>query len=159
EEGGGAARTLTATGALLSAASTFLSWTWTTAFPGNLTVTGYPGGLQLLTLTGALLTLLYTLTTWNLPGIRWLNPTRSHNATALMATATLATTWYTLIAITVQLGGLVNLEPGGYLAALATLLAVLGSLALPLDRRTTDSYAPTSRLSTTRTGSPAPGGP
>ncbi|MCQ8771550.1 branched-chain amino acid ABC transporter permease [Streptomyces telluris] len=148
----GTARTLTAGGALLSAASTFLPWTWTTDFPGNLTVTGYPGGLQLLTLTGALLTLLYALTTWNLPGTRWLNPTRSHNATALLATATLATTWYTLIAIALQLGGLVNLEPGGYAAALTTLTTLLGTLALPLDRRTTTSFPPTSRLSTTRTG-------
>ncbi|GGX95183.1 branched-chain amino acid ABC transporter permease [Streptomyces hiroshimensis] len=148
----GTARLLTATGALLSAASTFLSWTWTTAFPGNLTVTGYPGGLQLLTLTGALLTLAYTLTAWNLPGLRWLNPAAGHNATALMATATLATTWYTLIAISVQLGGLANLEPGGYAAALTTLLTLLGALALPLDRRTAHSFPRTSHLSTTRTG-------
>ncbi|WP_424887952.1 branched-chain amino acid ABC transporter permease [Streptomyces sp. XH2] len=133
------ARTLTATGALLSAASTFLSWTWTTRFPGNLTVNGYPGGLQLLTLTGALLTLAYTLTSWNTPGLRWLNPTHSHNATALLATATLATTWYTLIAIAAQLGGLANLEPGGYAAALTTLLTLLGTLALPLDRHADDT--------------------
>ncbi|MFF4216082.1 branched-chain amino acid ABC transporter permease [Streptomyces nondiastaticus] len=133
------ARALTATGALLSAASTFLSWTWTTRFPGNLTVNGYPGGLQLLTLTGALLTLAYTLTTWNIPGLRWLNPAGSNNATALLATATLATTWYTLITIAVQLGGLANLEPGGYTAALTTLLTLLGTLALPLDRHTEDT--------------------
>ncbi|MCF3104941.1 branched-chain amino acid ABC transporter permease [Streptomyces roseoverticillatus] len=146
------ARTLTATGALLSAASTFLSWTWTTRFPGNLTVNGYPGGLQLLTLTGALLTLAYALTSWNIPGLRWLNPTGSHNATALLATATLATTWYTLIAIAAQLGGLANLEPGGYAAALTTLLTLLGTLALPLDRHTDDTTPDTGHPeATTRT--------
>ncbi|WP_449479271.1 branched-chain amino acid ABC transporter permease [Streptomyces abikoensis] len=146
------ARTLVTTGALLSTASTFLSWTWTPRFPGNLTINGYPGGLQLLTLTGALLTLTYALASWGLPGLQWLNPTRSNNATALLATATLATTWYTLIAIAVRLGGLANLEPGGYIAALTTLLTLLATLALPLDRRTAASYPPTSRLSTTRTG-------
>ncbi|MEU5188794.1 branched-chain amino acid ABC transporter permease [Streptomyces klenkii] len=144
------ARALTTAGALLSAASTFLSWTWTTRFPGNLTVNGYPGGLQLLTLTGALLTLAYTLTSWNIPGLRWLNPTGSHNATALLAIATLATTWYTLIAIAAQLGGLANLEPGGYAAALTTLLTLLGTLALPLDRRPADPAPATGRLSSTR---------
>ncbi|MGW1071773.1 branched-chain amino acid ABC transporter permease [Streptomyces sp. NPDC002537] len=141
----GAARALTATGAVLSAASTFLSWTWTTAFPGNLTVNGYPGGLQLLTLTGALLTLAYTLAA-HIPGLRWLNPAGGHDATAHLAAGTLATTWYTLIAIAVQLGGLANLEPGGYIAALTTLLTLTGALGLPIDRRTTDSYPPNSRL-------------
>ncbi|MEV6673717.1 branched-chain amino acid ABC transporter permease [Streptomyces sp. NPDC051162] len=143
-----AARALTATGALLTAASTFLSWTWTTAFPGNLTVNGYPGGLQLLTLTGALLTLALTLATRPTPGLRWLNPTRRHDATTYLAAGTLATTWYTLAAIAVQLGGLANLEPGGYVAALATLLTLTGALGLPIDRRTAASYPPGSRLAT-----------
>ncbi|MGA5129199.1 branched-chain amino acid ABC transporter permease [Streptomyces olivoreticuli] len=142
----GAALALTLAGALLSAASTFLSWTWTTAFPGNLTVNGYPGGLQLLTLTGALLTLALTLATRGTPGLRWLNPTRRHDATAHLAAGTLATTWYTLIAIAVQLGGLANLEPGGYIAALATLLTLTGALGLPIDRRTTASYPHNGRL-------------
>ncbi|MEU3755686.1 branched-chain amino acid ABC transporter permease [Streptomyces olivoreticuli] len=142
----GAALALTTTGALLSAASTFLSWTWTTAFPGNLTVNGYPGGLQLLTLTGALLTLALTLATQGTSGLRWLNPTRRHDATAYLAAGTLATTWYTLIAIAVQLGGLANLEPGGYIAALTTLLTLTGALGLPIDRRTTASYPRNSRL-------------
>ncbi|MEV4439636.1 branched-chain amino acid ABC transporter permease [Streptomyces sp. NPDC049577] len=136
----GTARALTAAGALATAASTFLPWTWTTAFPGNLTLTGYPGGLQLLTLTGSILTLLHLLATCHTPGLRWLNPTRGHTATVYLATATLATTWYTLIAITTRLGGIVNLEPGGYLTAVTTLLTLIGTLALPLHRRTTTGY-------------------
>ncbi|MFF4740196.1 branched-chain amino acid ABC transporter permease [Streptomyces sp. NPDC001262] len=131
------ARILTATGAALTVLSTFLSWTWTDAFPGNLTVTGYPGGLQLLTLTGALLTLVHLLAAWGTRGLRWIDPAGGHGATAYTAAGTFATTWYTLIAIAVQLGGLANLEPGGWVAGAAALLTLTGALALPLDRRTT----------------------
>ncbi|MBT2677133.1 branched-chain amino acid ABC transporter permease, partial [Streptomyces sp. ISL-14] len=51
-----AARALVVAGSALALTGTFLAWTWTKEFPGNLTVTGYPGGLQVLTLVGALLT-------------------------------------------------------------------------------------------------------
>ncbi|MFI9200895.1 branched-chain amino acid ABC transporter permease [Streptomyces sp. NPDC053048] len=129
-----AAHALTLGGAALTALSTFLAWTWTRAFPGNLTVTGYPGGLQVLTLTGAALTIAHTLATTGTPGLRWLSPTRSNTATRYLAAATLATTWYTLITIAVQLGGTVNLEPGGYLAGAATLATLIGTLALPTER-------------------------
>ncbi|GAA2721119.1 MULTISPECIES: branched-chain amino acid ABC transporter permease [Streptomyces] len=125
------ARLITAGGATLALASTFLPWTWTTAFPGNLTVTGYPGGLQLLTLTGALLTLAQLLATAGIPGLRWLNPSHTHTPTLHLTLGTLATTWYTLITIATHLGGLVNLEPGGWIAGAATLLATTGALALP----------------------------
>ncbi|MEV4739204.1 branched-chain amino acid ABC transporter permease [Streptomyces sp. NPDC049555] len=126
------ARLITAGGAGLALASTFLPWTWTTAFPGNLTVTCYPGGLQLLTLTGALLTLAQLLATAGLPGLRWLNPAHTHTATLHLTLGTLATTWYTLITIATDLGGLVNLEPGGWIAGAATLLGTIGALALPV---------------------------
>lgn len=64
-------------GAVLSFASTFLAWTWTAEFPGNLTVDGYPGGLQLLTLTGALLTAVLVLGGLGIPGLRWATPAAS----------------------------------------------------------------------------------
>lgn len=69
-----AARLLIAVGAVGTIASTFLSWTWTSDFPGDLTVYGYPAGLQILALVAGALTLLYALTLWNVPGLRWLNP-------------------------------------------------------------------------------------
>ncbi|MFC5723055.1 branched-chain amino acid ABC transporter permease [Streptomyces gamaensis] len=146
------ARTLTTAGAALTLASTFLAWTWTARFPGDLTIDGYPGGLQLLTLTGALLTLAHVLGTWGLPGLRWLAPSGTHTATAWFAAGTFAVTWYTLLAITVRLGGLVNLEPGGWAAAFASLITLLAALALPLERRTTASYPTTGRLAGTPLG-------
>ncbi|MER5641646.1 branched-chain amino acid ABC transporter permease [Kitasatospora sp. NPDC002227] len=129
-----AARIITAVGAVATTASAFLAWTWTSDFPGDLTVTGYPGGLQWLTLTAGLLTLLLALAASGTPGLRWAAPSRSHNATLLAAVGAAAVTWFTLIAISVELGGLANLEPGGWVAGAASLVALLGALSLPLER-------------------------
>ncbi|WP_374112889.1 branched-chain amino acid ABC transporter permease [Streptomyces sp. MNU89] len=120
-------------GAALTLASTFLAWTWTSAFPGNLTVTGYPGGLQVLTLTGSLLTLLFLLSGHGIRGLRWLTPGGTNSPVLLLALGTLATTWYAVAAITTTLGGLVNLEPGAWIAALASLLTAAAALGLPAD--------------------------
>ena len=130
------ARLTLAVGAAATLASTFLSWTYTTEFPGDLTVTGYPGGLQVLTLVGAALTLLYALAGFGVRGLGWLNPAGTNTAVLLMALGTFATTWYTVIAIATELGGIVNLDPGGFIAAAASLIALLAALGLPLPRDT-----------------------
>ncbi|MFF3752188.1 branched-chain amino acid ABC transporter permease [Streptomyces sp. NPDC002018] len=127
------ARVVVAAGALLTFASTFLAWTWTSEFPGDLTVTGYPGGLQLLTLTGALLVLVFTLAGNGVRGLRWLTPGGKNSPVLLLALGTLATTWYTVIAIAVELGGLANLEPGGWVALVTSLVTLVGALGLPGD--------------------------
>ncbi|MFE7124726.1 branched-chain amino acid ABC transporter permease [Streptomyces sp. NPDC057617] len=122
-----------AAGAVLTFASTFLAWTWTAEFPGDLTVTGYPGGLQLLTLTGALLTLLFVLAGRGLRGLGWLTPGGKNSPVLLLALGTFAVTWYTVIAIAVELGGLANLEPGGWVALVTSLITLVGALGLPGD--------------------------
>ncbi|MFC4030413.1 branched-chain amino acid ABC transporter permease [Streptomyces polygonati] len=133
-----AARALTTAGAALTIVSTFLSWTYTTDFPGDLTVTGYPGGLQIITLVAAALTLLYAVAGYGLRGLRGLNPTGSNNATLIFTLGAFATTWYTVVAIAAELGGTANLDPGAFLAAGATLATLIGALGLPVDRRTPD---------------------
>ncbi|MGQ4387370.1 branched-chain amino acid ABC transporter permease [Streptomyces sp. SAS_270] len=130
------ARLALAIGAAATLASTFLSWTYTTEFPGDLTVTGYPGGLQVLTLIGAALTLLYALAGFGVRGLGWLNPAGSNTPVLLMALGTFATTWYTIVAIAGELGGVVNLDPGGFVAAGASLITLLAALGLPLPRDT-----------------------
>ncbi|MGW2853306.1 branched-chain amino acid ABC transporter permease, partial [Streptomyces sp. NPDC001215] len=50
------------------------------------------------------------------------------------ALTTFTTAWYTVLAISVELGGIVNLEPGGYLVAVTSLAALIGALALPFQR-------------------------
>ncbi|MBB5933572.1 branched-chain amino acid ABC transporter permease [Streptomyces zagrosensis] len=136
------ARALTAIGTIGALISTFVAWTWTTSFPGNLTVTGYPGGLQLITLTGAVLTTVYLIVGYGIRGLRWLAPAGTSGPVLYLALGTLGTTWYTLLAITVDLGGLANLEPGGYIAAATTLIAVIGALGLPTDSATDPRPSP-----------------
>ncbi|MFF1443708.1 branched-chain amino acid ABC transporter permease [Streptomyces sp. NPDC058295] len=135
-------RALATGGGALTVVSTFLAWTWTSAFPGDLTVYGYPGGLQVLALIGGALTTLFGLSSYGVKGLRWLTPAGADGAIKFAALAAFATVWYTVIAITVDLGGIVNLEPGGYIAALATLAAFLGALALPFERPEPEPHDP-----------------
>ncbi|MEN8653366.1 branched-chain amino acid ABC transporter permease [Streptomyces sp. 21So2-11] len=128
-------RRLAAVGGLATIASTFMSWTYTDEFPGDLTVYGYPGGLQVLTLVAGLLTTLFALASLNIKGLRWLAPTGTTKALQLLALGAFGTTWFTIIAITVELGGVVNLEPGGYVAAAASVIPVVAAFQLPDDTR------------------------
>ncbi|MFI9326419.1 branched-chain amino acid ABC transporter permease [Kitasatospora sp. NPDC052868] len=127
---------VTGLGALATTASALMSWTWTADFPGDLTYYGSPAGLQWLALTGGLLTLVLLLATQGVPGLRWAAPSRSNNAVLVAAAGAFAVSWFSVIAIAVDLGGLANLDPGAWVAALGSLLALAGTLALPLDRRT-----------------------
>ncbi|MEU2913104.1 branched-chain amino acid ABC transporter permease [Streptomyces massasporeus] len=133
-----AARALLLAGGIATAASAFLAWTWTAEFPGDLTINGYPGGLQWLTFTAGVLTALFALASYGIRGLGWLLPARNNAPLALTALGGFAVTWFTVIAISVELGGVVNLEPGGWIAAIASLLPVLGAFALPQERTGTD---------------------
>ncbi|AOR34918.1 branched-chain amino acid ABC transporter permease [Streptomyces fodineus] len=138
-------RALATGGGALAIVSTFLSWTWTADFPGDLTVYGYPGGLQVLVLIGGILTTLFGLASYGVKGLGWLAPGSADAALKLAALGTFATAWYTVIAISDELGGLVNLEPGGFVVAVATLAALLGALALPFERPEPDLADPDDR--------------
>ena len=128
------ARITTAAGALATAATTGLAWTWSNDFPGELTYYGSPAGLQIVTLAGGILTLLLTASGLGLRGLQWLTPGGRNASVLLAALGTFAATWFTLIAIAIELGGLVNLEPGGFVAAAASLVTLLGALGLSADR-------------------------
>ncbi|MFJ5231752.1 branched-chain amino acid ABC transporter permease [Kitasatospora sp. NPDC088391] len=126
-----AAKALVLAGGLATAASTFIHWTWTSEFPGDLTVDGYPGGLQILTLVAGLLGALFALPLYGVKGTRWLTPAGPNAPALVLGAAAAATTWFTLIAIATELGGLANLEPGGWIAGVASLLPLIGALGLP----------------------------
>ena len=129
-----AARALLLAGGIATAASAFLAWTWTAEFPGDLTINGYPGGLQWLTFTAGVLTALFALASHDIRGLGWLLPARNNAPLVLTALGGFTVTWFTVIAISTNLGGVVNLEPGGWIAAIASLLPVLGAFALPQER-------------------------
>ncbi|MEV0259271.1 branched-chain amino acid ABC transporter permease [Streptomyces sp. NPDC050732] len=130
----GPARALATGGGILTIVSAFLAWTWTARFPGDLTVYGYPGGLQWLVLIAGALTTAYGLASYGVKGLRALAPAGADAALKYAALAAFATTWYTIFAISKTLGGLANLEPGGWIAGIATLTALTGALALPFQR-------------------------
>ncbi|MFD7029835.1 branched-chain amino acid ABC transporter permease [Streptomyces sp. NPDC059917] len=129
-----AGRALATVGGALTALSAFLSWTWTAAFPGDLTFYGSPAGLQWLVLVGGLMTALFGLASYGVKGLGWLAPAGADAAIKLSALAAFATAWYTIIAIISKLGHLVDLEPGGFFLAVVSLLALVGALALPFER-------------------------
>ncbi|MFE2142511.1 branched-chain amino acid ABC transporter permease [Streptomyces sp. NPDC059456] len=131
-------------GSLLAVVSAFLAWTWTTEFPGNLTINGNPAQLQLLTLVGAVLTALHALSALGIKGLGWLTPAGSRKAIWILSLGTLATTLFTVLAIAWVLGGLVHLEPGAYVAVLGSLIPVLAAYKLPDDTR---KAAPAKKLS------------
>ncbi|MFJ5830376.1 branched-chain amino acid ABC transporter permease [Streptomyces sp. NPDC093089] len=131
-------------GSVATAASAFLAWTWTAAFPGNLTIYGNPAPLQLLTLVGAVLTALHALSALGVKGLGWLTPAGARKALWIMALGTFATTLFTAIAIVVELGALVDLEPGAGVAVVAAAVPAIAAYLLPDDTR---KAAPAKQLS------------
>ncbi|MFD6590650.1 branched-chain amino acid ABC transporter permease [Streptomyces anulatus] len=138
-----AARHLTTAGAAIALIGTFLAWTWTSEFPGDLTVTGYPGGLQVLTLVGAVLTLLFALSGYGIKGLHWLTPGGTNSPVRLAALGVLGTTGFTVGAIAVKLGGVVNLEPGAWVSLVGAIIATVAALGLPADQELDDTTRPT----------------
>ncbi|OLO35739.1 branched-chain amino acid ABC transporter permease [Streptomyces sp. MNU77] len=138
-----AARHITTAGAAVALVGTFLAWTWTSEFPGDLTVTGYPGGLQVLTLVGAVLTLLFALSGYGIKGLGWLTPGGANSPVRLAALGVLGTTGFTIGAIAVKLGGVVNLEPGAWVSLAGAIIAAVAALGLPADQELDDTTRPT----------------
>ncbi|MET7537058.1 branched-chain amino acid ABC transporter permease [Streptomyces sp. NPDC058293] len=135
-----AARALVAIGAVATIASTFMSWTYTSDFPGDLTYYGSPAGLQILDLVAGVLTLLFALTLFGVRGLGWLNPATAIQPVLLAAASAFAVSWFSAIAIAVDLKGLVALDPGAYIAAVGSAIALVGALALPKPGDTFKDY-------------------
>jgi branched-chain amino acid transport system permease protein len=128
------AKALVAIGAVASLFSTFLAWTWTPAFPGNLTLNGNPGGNQLITLAISILLIIAVGAAYGVPGLRWLAPRGHVRLLRGLALANFVSTWYVLIAIAWELNGVANFVAGSWIAGIATLLPAVAAFLLPDDR-------------------------
>ncbi|MFF2327971.1 MULTISPECIES: branched-chain amino acid ABC transporter permease [unclassified Streptomyces] len=128
-----AARILTVTGLALTLLSPFLPWTQSTTYPGNLTLAGYPGGSQLVTLVTGLLAAYFAVAALGGDRTALLAPAGAVRALRAASLAALTTTLITVVAIAITLGGAINIEPGGFLAAAGAVLLAAGAHTLPDD--------------------------
>jgi len=124
------ARPVALIGALVAAASTMLPWTFDSSFSVDLTVSFYPAGPQVFLLVLSILLVILLL--WR--------PRGANSAVRAGSVWALAIAVITAIGIVDTLGGLVNIDIGGWLAIAGSLVLVAGARALPADK------APTLRL-------------
>ena len=127
---GGKAMPVVLAGAVLTVVGSLLPWTYDDDVLGDLTVAFWPAGPQILTLFVAVLAALLVLAIRGpLSGLnRYFNPGAGLKLTA--ATAVLVSVM-SVLAITQELGGLVNVDPGGWVTLVGTLVLLVGALLAP----------------------------
>ena len=133
---GGRGWLLAVVGAALVAISALLPWTYTDAYPENLTVYFYPAGPQLyvLILAAIALVLLGGERVAALGGfVRRALPHGTGGTVRVLALGSFLIALGVVLRMIVLLGGTVNVDPGGYLAVAGGLLFVVGSRVLPAD--------------------------
>ena len=129
------ARALIAVGAVATIASTFMSWTYTTDFPGDLTYYGYPGGLQILDPRRRRP---HPASSPSAPSAsaasRWLNPAAPPTPSSSPPSPPSPSAGTAPSPSPSNSSGLANLDPGAYIAAVGSAIALVGALALPKPR-------------------------
>ncbi len=93
--------------------------------PRDLTYYGSPAGLQILDLVAGALTLLFALTLFGVRGLRWANPAGATAPVVLAAGSAFAVSWFSAIAIAVDLKGLIALDPARHVTAIGSLIALV----------------------------------
>jgi branched-chain amino acid transport system permease protein len=127
------ARAVGIAGALLMIASIFLSWSYGHSALDDVGYTGAPSPLQLFFALLPLLTLLLLA----IPLIgkerlgKWAKVLAWNTTAKTAAISALAMAVIMVISIAIDLGGLVNVDPGGWLALLGGVAAVAATLFLP----------------------------
>jgi branched-chain amino acid transport system permease protein len=119
-------------GGILTIAGTLLPWTYDEGVLEDLTVVFWPAGPQVYTLVLAILGVAFLLAergrTVAVLGRVLTGGAGPVRAAALMAAIVV---WLSLVAIAGQLGGFVNVDPGGWVTGIGSLAMLVGSRALP----------------------------
>lgn len=116
-------------GAIILAASTFLSWCYVPAILGDLSVYAYPGTVQLFALVLAIVALVFLLM-YQGPLHRlgdWLVSAHALRALGLGAFAFMT---LVIVLIGLQSGGLINVDPGGWVGWVGSILMAASGLLL-----------------------------
>ena len=119
-------------GAALVIISAFLSWSFDSGILGDLSVYGYPGGVQILAIIVAVLALFLLLTVQGPLAARfgrWLDAALGLRALSVWLLLYMV---LVLVAITTESDGLVNIDPGGWVALLGAVLLFAGARLVPL---------------------------
>ena len=117
-------------GVVLVIVGCFLSWSYDSSILNDLSISLYPGGLQILAIIGAVLALVLLLAE---PGPltalgSWLDATLGLPALGLGLTLLALV----IVAITVESDGLINVNPGAYVSLAGAVLILVSSRMLPL---------------------------
>ncbi|MEU0093405.1 branched-chain amino acid ABC transporter permease [Kribbella sp. NPDC006257] len=131
-EPGRLAWSLGVAGVVLVIAGSFLSWSYDRSILGDLSIIGNPGGLQRLTILGAVLALLLLLTVKGplTHGLgHWLDATLGLRAFGIGLTLYMV---LVLVAVGKESSGLINVDPGAYIALVGSILLLVSSRMLPL---------------------------
>ncbi len=112
-------------GAVLLAAGTFLSWSYVATILGNLSVYVYPGSVQLFALFLALVAIAFLLM-YRGPLHRLGDWFKSALAVRTLGLGSAAFMTIVLLLIAVQSGGLINIDPGGWVSWVGSLLLAAG---------------------------------
>lgn len=134
--GSAAAWPLGLVGVLLLVGGTFLSWSYTDDVLGDLSIDFYPGGVQVVMIVLGLAALGFLLAHRGPLSFlgEWLDTAAAVRILGLGAVAYMV---LTLILIAYQSGGLINVNPGGYVSLLGALLLAASGLML-VSRQTKD---------------------
>lgn len=120
---------LAGVGALLLIISAFLAWSFDPDPLDDLTITGYPAPIQILAIILAAIAIVFLIAYGPLRSrFAWFDSARALRS---LAVGTLAFMVLIIISIAVESDGLINVDPGGWLALLGALLLLVGSYLLP----------------------------
>lgn len=130
---------LAAVGAVLVVVGSLLPWTYTAAYPQNLTVYLYPAGPQLYVLVLAVVAL-FVLIGPQVPGVsrvaRAVVPHGGGGTARVAGLGTVVITTTAILGIMLELGGAVNVDPGGWIALGGGLVLAAGARVLSADAPT-----------------------